>query len=180
MSLSSLLELTLPNCSTRSSGCASWTAVTASLVGSSRFAASSESPVISNVTRAECWSTETGASPVNGEVTSRTSSVRDSRAVASSIVAVNSGSSTSSVLLWIRRCSVFGLRPASYSVCSARPASPENWSAPWIWFLPTALPTTTATTTKASQPKIAVLRWLALQCAARAARLRDLFTVSPR
>ena len=84
-----------------------------------------------------------------------------------------------SSLLWTSTCSVFGLRPESYSVCSALPASPENWSAPVIVFLPTALPSIAAAITKTSQPMMAVLRCSALQWAALAARLRDFFMTSP-
>ena len=64
-------------------------------------------------TKAECWSADTGASPVSGDATFVTSSVRESRAVASSIAAVNSGSLTVSVVLWMSRCSSFGRIPAS-------------------------------------------------------------------
>ena len=113
VSFSSLFELTLPNCSTRSSGCASSTAAIAALDGSSRFAASSESPVISNSTSAECWSSATGAPSVSGERTFVTSSARRSRTTASSIVAVNSGSATTSSLLCTTTASSFGRRPES-------------------------------------------------------------------
>jgi hypothetical protein len=41
---------------------------------------------------------------------------------------------------------------------SARPDSPENWSAPWIVFDPTVWPSSAARKTKASQPQIATFR----------------------
>jgi hypothetical protein len=52
-----------------------------------------------------------------------------------------------------------------------RPDSPGESSSP-ICFVPTAPPSTTATITNASQPKVAVFQCAALQRAALAARLR--------
>ena len=113
VSLSSAFELTLPNCSTRRSGCASATRSTVAFDGSIRSAASWSSPVISKSTNAECWSADTGAPPVRGDRTRMTSSVRLSPATASRIVAVNCGSDTLSLLLWMSTCSSFGLSPES-------------------------------------------------------------------
>ncbi len=79
VSFSSLFELTLPNCSTRKSGLVAATPSMTSCEGSIRSRASRSSPVISNSTSAECPSADTGASPVNGELTFSTFSVRPSR-----------------------------------------------------------------------------------------------------
>ncbi len=61
VSLSSLFELTEPNCSIRRPGWAAATAATASLDGSIRLAACSEFPVISKSTSADRPSCEIGA-----------------------------------------------------------------------------------------------------------------------
>jgi len=52
---------------------------------------------------------------------------------------------------------------------SARPELPVPSWPRWIVFVPSALPTASATTTRPIQPKIAVLRWAALQRPMRAA-----------
>ena len=89
----------------------------------------------------------------------------------------NAGSSTVSVVLWTSTISVCG------SACEA--GLLRIWSARWAWptfascwsicFVPTRLPTASAATTNASQPKTAVFQWLALQRPMRAAMLFDCF-----
>ena len=57
----------------------------------------------------------------------------------------------------------------------ALPDSPTAASFFSIIFIGTAMPMANEATTNASQPKVAVFQWLALQRPMRAARLFDLF-----
>ena len=97
-------------------------------------------------------------------------------AIASWIAALNAGSDTVRVFDVTRMYS-------SKRLALSKPAAARMWSALRAWpvlvsefsicFVPTCMPTNTAMTTNASQPKIAVLRWPALQRPILAARLLD-------
>jgi len=78
------------------------------------------------------------------------------------------------VALWTRTLRVAPVEPALRKILAARPDSPACVSASVSFLVPTRPPSTKATATKASQPKIAILRWRALQRPIRAARLFDL------
>src|SRR5919205_2001037 len=80
--------------------------------------------------------------------------------------------------LWIRTLSVAGaLNPACSSMRCAFAASPEAVSESAICLWPAAVPKTSATTAKSSQPKNAFFQLSALQRPARAARFE--FMLSP-
>src|SRR5687767_3623225 len=108
--------------------------------------------------------------------------------VTSSIAARNAGSSVVVVLDWTRTnstCSSAFFGKASSMILSAVRASPTFSSLSSRYLVPTAPPMTTAAITNASQPKVAVFQWLALQRPIRAARLFERFKgvisgVSPR
>ena len=104
-----------------------------------------------------------------GFFTSRTCACASTVAIASRTAARNCGSPAYTVPLCTSTLSSAALGNASWSVLSARPDSPGPPSSCSALFVPMAPPTITRTITKASQPQIAVLRWDALQRAARAA-----------
>ena len=84
------------------------------------------------------------------------------------------GSPAASERLWIRTLSPAGcLKPAS-RILSMRPDSPGPAVFGSMLFVPTMPPSAKATRTKASQPKVAVFQWPALQRPMRAARLFEL------
>ena len=71
---------------------------------------------------------------------------------------MNAGSLVLSDLLWMRTVSPAGcLKPAS-RILSARPDSPGPAVESSMSFVPTMPPSTKATTTKASQPNVAVFQ----------------------
>ena len=83
----------------------------------------------------------------------------------SSIVALNPGSSTVELSLWIRTISSVGRIPASSRIRSASPALPAIWStleSVSFFSTPLAIRPKIATT-KTSHPRMAVLRCAALQ-----------------
>ncbi len=69
----------------------------------------------------------------------------------------------------------FSCGKASATILAALPDSPTPASCLAMVFIGDIAPMANAAITKASQPKIAVLRWVALQRPARAARLRGRF-----
>ena len=113
VSLSSLLELTLPNCSTSRSGLAAWTEPIASSAGSSRSLASRSSPVISKSINTVRPSSDTDPAPSSGDSTFSTYSARASRSLTCSIAVANSGSSIVNDSLWMTATSSLGLIPSS-------------------------------------------------------------------
>ena len=174
VSLSSLFELTLPNCSTRQVGVGRPRPPSiASCEGSIRSRASRSSPVISNSTSAECPSADTGA--VAGERrldvldvlgprrAGRTAARPRSGTPGSSIVSVSLCTSTSSSL---------GRSPGRRAACSARCGlAGELVGAVDLLSCVTALPTIDRDDhERRASPRSRVLRWFALQCAARDAR----------
>ena len=99
--------------------------------------------------------------------------LRDAARRRRAIAAVKAGSVARSERLWMRTLSPAGcLKPAS-RILSMRPDSPGPGVFGSMLFVPTMPPSAKATTTKASQPKVAVFQWLALQRPMRAARLGD-------
>ena len=98
---------------------------------------------------------------------------RETRATTSATAALKAGSPARCVRLWIRMFSPAGcLNPAS-RMRSIRPDSPgPSLEVGSMVFVPTMPPSAKATTTKASQPNVAVFQWAALQRPMRAARLR--------
>ena len=90
--------------------------------------------------------------------------------LATSVAAVLSRGSLF-VLLWISTISpeLFGKPELSRVVC-ARRLSPSRLLAASGFFWPSDMPATSTIAMNASQPTMAVLRWRALQCPARAAR----------
>src|SRR5262249_949529 len=75
--------------------------------------------------------------------------------------------------LWIRTFSAAGLLKPASRILSTRPDSPGPVVEASISFEPAMPPSAKATTTKASQPKVAVFQWPALQRPMRAARLDE-------
>ena len=107
-----------------------------------------------------------------GACTFRTTATFDRRATTSLTAAANAGVPACSERFWIRTLSPAGcLKPAS-RILSIRPDSPGPLAFGSICFVPTWPPMPKATTTSASQPKVAVFQWEALQRPMRAARLR--------
>src|SRR3954462_7572426 len=93
------------------------------------------------------------------------------RSVTSPTAAWNAGSFTVSLSLWMNTDSLTSRRPERSSATSALWDSPENWSTPEMFVVPTMLPARKTTTTNASQPQNAFLRCRPLQTAMLAARL---------
>ena len=140
-------------------------AATSATTGSIWSPALSNSPRIWKSMIAERPSSEICAALVSPSGARRliTCSSPSSRAAVSSIAAANSGSLAVSVSLWMRTVSPAGcLKPAS-RIWSARLDSPAPPALPSAAFVPTTVPSMTASTTKASQPKTAVFQWPALQ-----------------
>ncbi len=71
----------------------------------------------------------------------------------------------------MKTASLVGRRPDWSSACSARCDSPLNPSTSVILFGLTVIPTKMAKITKPNQPRIAALRWVALQRPIRPARV---------
>ena len=156
------------------SGWAAWAAATAATTGPTLSGALSISPRMSNPTSAECrsfetWSPLPGAS---GERTFRTSASRETRATTSFTAASKAGVPAVAVRLWTSTFSAAGRLNPSCRILSIRPDSPGPEVFGFGFFVPTAPPIPKATTTRASQPNVAVFQWLALQRPIRAARLR--------
>jgi hypothetical protein len=157
--LSAFSALPSPNCSTRKPRCSLWSAATASSEGSTF--ASASSPGSSKVTSAERPSSESwpALSRPYGLATLRTFWVPSSRVTTSSTTARNSASPVSAPLrLWIRTLSGALSGKWSEIALSARPDSPMPKSASVSVFVPTDPPMNTASTTNASQPRIAFFR----------------------
>src|SRR4051812_8326455 len=118
-----------------------------------------------NSISAECRSGETC-----GALMSRATPLAESRLFTSPSAALKRGLDASMDRLCTSTLSEASAGNARAAVLSARPDSPLPPSESAMFFIPAALPIARATSTKASQPQIAVLRWLALQRPARAAR----------
>ncbi len=135
--------------------------------------ASSYEPLGLNWISAECPSAEIWPSlPVaSGERSFVTCGKLSSFAIAWFTTALNSGSSAVAVFDCTSTYSICSssLKPASRTMWSALRASPTFMSFGSIVCRPTAPPMTNEATTNASQPKMAVLRWRALQRPIRAA-----------
>ena len=172
---SALLALASPNWPTTTPGCSAFTRSTAATTGSIAFDVWASSPRTSNVTSAERPSLR---DLVGVAVGVGRRDLGDARLAAARRRprrrrrggppgrgrcrpgAPGRGRSR-------RRSSGSGPRTAS----RPRPESPTRVS--WLeLFIPTSWPATTQATTKPSQPRIAVLRWRALQRPARAAKVR--------
>ena len=112
------------------------------------------SPLTLKSTSAECPSFETAP-----RRTCRTTAIRETRATTSSTAASKAGVPAVAVRLWIRTLSFAGrVKPAS-RIRFMWPDSPGP-AAPGSTFLtPTRPPRPNATTTNASQPKVAVFQW---------------------
>ena len=94
------------------------------------------------------------------------------RAAASCTTASKAGVPARTFVLWMNRLSAArGLKPAS-RIRSIRPDSPGPDVFGLGFFVPIMPPMPKATTTRSSQPKVAVFQWFALQRPMRAARLR--------
>src|SRR6478735_4929384 len=104
----------------------------------------------------------------------RTSASRETRATTSFTAASNSGVPAVAVVLWTRTFSAAGRLKPSCRIRSTRPDSPGPAVFGSGFLVPTMLPMPKATTTRASQPNVAVFQWFALQRPMRAARLRFL------
>jgi hypothetical protein len=172
------VALASPNCSTRKSGFADCTSATAARIGFTVSVACSASSASSNCTSAAWPSAETRLAPSSssGERTFDTPSLPARAAVTSATTARKAGSEAFADSLSTKTLSSAESRNAPASmICWARPDSPipsSSWSS---FCMPTAPPMTAAATMKASQPKIAVLRWPALQRPMRAAMVLERF-----
>src|SRR5262245_38126395 len=92
----------------------------------------------------------------------------------SATAALNAGSVADSELPWTRTLSSAGRWKPASRIRSIRPDSPGPGAFGSIDFMPARPPSPKATITNASQPKVAVFQWSALQRPIRAARLLDL------
>jgi hypothetical protein len=135
------------------------------MIGSILLPASSGSPRMSKVTSAECRSAESCGSP-----TFVTAGSADTRRATSSTAASKTGLPALSVELCTSTLSLSALSKFSSRISAMRPDSPGASPSPSC-FVPTAPPSTTAITTNAIQPKVAVFQCAALHRPARAARL---------
>ena len=162
-----------PNSSIRREGCAAADAPTAFITGSIRSTAVSASPRRSRFTIAEWPSAETwpGFPAAYGLWTLVTTEIAESRRTTSATAARNAGSSALRARLWTSTVSPAGCLKPSSRIRAARPDSPGRVSVSPSCLVPSAPPITTAATTNASQPKIAVFRWRALQRPIRAEML---------
>jgi hypothetical protein len=162
-----LSPLAKPTWATYRSGCAFCTLATASITGATRSAAVSASPVMSNVTNAECLSAEMTAGcrfstrpvPLTAAVTSATADWNAGAPLASRSLCTSTISPA---------CSG---NPAASIIWSARRDSPLSYSLSEAETLPMRAISAVAATTNSSQPPIAVARCRALNWAIRAARL---------
>ena len=172
---SALPALASPNCSMRRSGFARCAAATAASGASTRSSVTSKSPASWKETSAErpsfaIWPALPAA---KGDWTWVTCSVFVRRRSTSATAALNAASR---VVASPRDCTrtVSSAWRGKWSniALSARPASPGPFSCQTKVFRPAAPPPTAAMATKASQPKMAILRCAALQRPARAAKFR--------
>src|SRR3954465_1513554 len=170
---SALPALASPNCSMRRSGCARWAAATACSIASTRVLVCSYSPGMENVISAERPSLDTWflLPLASGDSTLVTYLVCSRRWVVSLTASVKLGSVAFPLpLTWTRTCSSDSSGKSAAAICrSAVRESPLPPSSSLMVLMPIAPPRTNAITTNASHPKIAVLRWWALQWPARAA-----------
>src|SRR5580765_8532676 len=161
-----------PNSPTKNEGWAFPASAMLVSTGSSLSAAVFLSPLMS-----KSISTAWRSPAIFGAWTLRTTATFDRRATTSSIAAAKAGVPVCSERFWIRTLSPAGcLKPAS-RILSIRPDSPGPLAFGSICFVPIWPPRAKATTTRASQPKVAVFQWAALQRPMRAARLRFWFSL---
>src|SRR4051794_5601727 len=92
--------------------------------------------------------------------------------ISSATTARNRGDVASTAFDCTRTVSSAAVGKASLMRFWAWPDSPTPCWLFWIVFVPAEPPMKTDATTTASQPKIAIFRWCALQCAAREVRFR--------
>ena len=155
-----------PNSPTKNEGWAFPASPTLVSTGSSLSAAVSLSPLMS-----KSISTAWRSPAIFGACTFRTTATFDRRATTSSTAAAKAGVPVCSERFWIRTLSPAGcLKPAS-RILSIRPDSPGPLAFGSTFFIPIWSPRAKATTTSASQPKVAVFQWAALQRPMRAATL---------
>ena len=170
VSFSSLLELTLPNCSTRSSGCRPGLRrprprpdradPRLELVPGDLELDQRRMPVGGHRRRRRSAATRRSSRPCACE----------SRSVVCSIAAPELGIVDRQRLALHQDDLVVGPQPGVLERLLGAPDSPENWSAPWICFWPTALPTQDGDDHEPEPAEDRGLAVVALQCAARAAR----------
>ena len=155
-----LSVLASPNSPTKYPGFARWMSAIASTTGLIFDGASIASPLISKSTSAARPFGEIWASlPVSvGERTFSTKPNAETFATTSATTALNAGSFASTVWLWISTVSPAGCWKPASRIRSARPDSPTPDVLLSILVAPIMLPTTNATTTNPSHPKIAVFR----------------------
>ena len=170
---SSCFSALTPNSSIRRLGLAAAAPSTASITGWILSVAVSASPRISRLTVAEWPSAEIWPRlpAAYGLCTLVTTLTAETRRTTSATAALNAGLSAVCFELWTSTVSPAGCLNPSSSIRAARPDSPGSVSVSVSCLVPSAPPSTTAATTNASQPKIAVLRWRALQRPIRAATL---------
>ena len=166
--------LASPNSPMKSCGCAFCSSSTRSRTGPIRSTAVSGSPRIWSPTRAAC---PFGAicplfAGARGERTCWTASSFEIAATTSWTAARNSGSLVRRVELWTRMLSPAGCGNPASRILSMRPDSPGPGASASSVFMPTMPPIPNETTTKASQPNVAVFQCVALQRPMRAAMLR--------
>ncbi len=170
---SSLSTVASPKAPMKTSGWAACASAIASRIGSILSTARSESPRISNSTIAERPSFEIwpAFSVSRGERMFITSPSRRSAPTTARVAATNCGELACSESLWMSTVSAAGCRKLSSRISSARPDSPgPEYSV--ACSVPTIdEPTKNVTTTNASHPRIASLRWFALQRPTRPVRL---------
>jgi hypothetical protein len=94
----------------------------------------------------------------SGERTFRTSASRETRATTSLTAASNDGVPVVAVRLWIRTFSPAGRLKPACRILSMRPDSPGPAVFGFGVFVPTMPPIPKATTTRASQPNVAVFQ----------------------
>ena len=160
-----------PNPSTVKPGLAASMSSTVVRIGSIRSTAATPVSSSSYCTSTAWPSGETSFGSSSGERTRETPLAALSSATTSSTTALNSGLEAGSDSCSMNTdSSTVSSKPPLSTICSARRESPASASAGSRVLVPTTLPSATATTTNASHPKIAVLRWAALQRPMRAAR----------
>ena len=113
----------------------------------------------------------TGVLGSSGDRMFVTTSSAETLATTSSTAAAKAGSLMVSESLWTRTLSPAGWSNSSWRSLSTRPDSPTPDVACSILVVPLRMPAANATTTNASQPKMAVFRCCALQRPIRPARL---------
>ena len=163
-----------PNPSTVKPGLAASMSSTVVRMGSIRSTAPTPVSSSSYCTSTAWPSGETSFGSSSGERTRETPLAALRSATTSSTTALNWGLEAGSDSCSMNTDSpTVSSKPPLSTICSARRESPASASAGSRDLVPTTLPSATATTTNASHPKIAVLRWDALQRPMRAAMVLE-------